>query len=1038
MLDELIDRAWSCFNRMDKKPPDKTTGDEPPRSPTSLDASALPDRQRLESEFKRLLEELDLSPEKQQELNEQSAEKKWLMIVEQHVRQDKIKSSVHVESVVRRLRDWADFFPDKYSLPLAVQQIEVLAVALRTESLTFVQSFIDQDGINLLTRILAETRNGADCLALPILTCFKALLNSATARAFVLETSNSLLSVVGALEAKNPRCQVGTRKKLLALEILAGLCLVPEGGHYAVLKSLTDATTILGERTRFQKLVDELHREHGTQRDTERIRTAVMSLVNALLKSGPAEQSLEFRLHLRYELLMLGIQEVIDGVRSTHGQALEDHLDLFEMLRQEDEQELSSRSSSGSSSPINLESPVAMVERLVSKLENSIAMPHFMSTLQHMLMITPNERHVHLWRLFDLIVQQLTLQVQMENVGNIGNEVDSAFAGQELRIDFDRLFAKLRSEDECSRLEKELMEKDKKIIELENRLSDLQDGLSLSSFSRSSDLSSQPSDPCCHSPTPTISSTSSLPPVKPPSSLPLPPPPPPSAAQLRSLGGPILNPTAPKKKVPKPNGQVKSLNWTAIPHTKIDGTVWENIGDEKLYDHFDLEDLSNNFASTKDPVDPGTLQRRAIRTETVPSVLEFRRAQNCTIMLSKLKLSHREIRNAVLSMDEKGKLPKDMLDQMLKFIPTKDELSALDSTLAKHKSPSVLPLADRFLYEVGQTPRYEQRLKCLNIIRSFQERIDGLKPFFASVIKASSALSGSGRLKQLLALLLAVGNFLNYGKRNGNAMGFTIRSLNGIHDVKSALKADRTLLHYVVELIEEKFPDLLKLKKELGFIFDATKFTRAETEQELNDIQAALRFVAREYGDHVQLQQQKRLGDHLPSTSEDAASDSGVEIVQNSEAKTSIKKSDKFAPVVKSFLNSANKQMAELERQYEEMKSKYAKCASFFAEDPTATPADEFFRLFTKFLGQFADCYALILKEREEVEREKRQTMSRTLLLRKCGRKQRESGPQMFDLLVNELQRGELFRDDLSRLSQKYPWQSKKKQQKMSAVQIPA
>ncbi|KAI6185711.1 hypothetical protein M3Y98_00053500 [Aphelenchoides besseyi] len=1012
MLDELIDRAWSCFNRMDKKPPDKTAGEEPSRSPMSLDASALPDRQRLESEFKQLLEELDLSPEKQQELNEQSAEKKWLMIVEQHVRQDKIKSSIHVESVVRRLRDWADFFPDKYTLPLAVQQIEVLAVALRTESLPFVQSFIDQDGINLLTRILAETRNGADCLALPILTCFKALLNSATARTFVLETSNSLLSVVGALEAKNPRCQVGTRKKLLALEILAGLCLVPEGGHYAVLKSLTDATTILGERTRFQKLVDELHREHGTQRDTERIRTAVMSLINALLKSGPAEQSLEFRLHLRYELLMLGIQEVIDGVRSTHGQALEDHLDLFEMLRQEDEQELSSRSTSGSSSPINLESPVAMVEGLVSKLENSIAMPHFMSTLQHMLMITPNERHVHLWRLFDLIVQQLTLQVQMENVGEIGNEVDSAFAGQELRIDFDRLFAKLRSEDECSRLEKELMEKDKKIIELENRLSDLQDGLSLSSFSRSSDLSSQPSDPCCHSPTPTISSTSSLPPVKPPSSLPLPPPPPPSAAQLRSLGGPILNPTAPKKKVPKPNGQVKSLNWTAIPHTKIEGTVWENIDDEKLYDHLDLEDLSNNFASTKDPVDPGTLQRRAIRTETIPSVLEFRRAQNCTIMLSKLKLSHREIRNAVLSMDEKGKLPKDMLDQMLKFIPTKDELSALDSTLAKHKSPSVLPLADRFLYEVGQIPRYEQRLKCLNIIRSFQERIDGLKPFFASVIKASSALSGSGR--------------------------FTIRSLNGIHDVKSALKADRTLLHYVVELIEEKFPDLLKLKKELGFIFDATKFTRAETEQELNDIQAALRFVSREYGDHVQLQQQKRLGEHLPSTSEDGASDSGVEIVQNSEAKTSIKKSDKFAPVVKSFLNAANKQMAELERQYEEMKSKYAKCASFFAEDPTATPADEFFRLFTKFLGQFADCYALILKEREEVEREKRQTMSRTLLLRKCGRKQRESGPQMFDLLVNELQRGELFRDDLSRLSQKYPWQSKKKQQKMTAVQIPA
>jgi hypothetical protein len=52
-----------------------------------LDPSVLPDRQRLDAEFKQLLEELDLNPQKQKELSEQSAEKKWLMVVEQHIRQ---------------------------------------------------------------------------------------------------------------------------------------------------------------------------------------------------------------------------------------------------------------------------------------------------------------------------------------------------------------------------------------------------------------------------------------------------------------------------------------------------------------------------------------------------------------------------------------------------------------------------------------------------------------------------------------------------------------------------------------------------------------------------------------------------------------------------------------------------------------------------------------------------------------------------------------------------------------------------------------
>lgn len=63
-----------------------------------------------------------------------------------------------------------------------------------------------------------------------------------------------------------------------------------------------------GERARFQGVVNELDRSSGAYRDDLGLKTAIMSFVNAVLNYGPGEDSLEFRLHLRYELLMLGIQ----------------------------------------------------------------------------------------------------------------------------------------------------------------------------------------------------------------------------------------------------------------------------------------------------------------------------------------------------------------------------------------------------------------------------------------------------------------------------------------------------------------------------------------------------------------------------------------------------------------------------------------------------------------------------------------------------------------------------------------------------------
>lgn len=83
----------------------------------------------------------------------------------------------------------------------------------------------------------------------------------------------------------------------------------------------------------------------------------------------------------------------------------------------------------------------------------------------------------------------------------------------------------------------------------------------------------------------------------------------------------------------------------------------------------------------------------------VLSVIDGRRAQNCTILLSKLKMSDEGIARVILDMDTKDVLPLDMVEQLLKFTPGPDEAALLEEHSYDLDS---LARADRFLYEISK------------------------------------------------------------------------------------------------------------------------------------------------------------------------------------------------------------------------------------------------------------------------------------------------------------------------------------------------
>ncbi len=154
------------------------------------------------------------------------------------------------------------------------------------------------------------------------------------------------------------------KTKIAALEILGAVCLV-QGGHKKVLDAFINFQEFTLERTRFQSIMNDLDRSTGSYRDETNLKVAIMSLVNAMVNYGAGEDQLEFRLHLRFEFIMLGIEKIIQKLRKYESETLDRHLDFFELVRSEDEKELSKKFSNES---IDAESAIEMFDLLRRKL----------------------------------------------------------------------------------------------------------------------------------------------------------------------------------------------------------------------------------------------------------------------------------------------------------------------------------------------------------------------------------------------------------------------------------------------------------------------------------------------------------------------------------------------------------------------------------------------------------------------------------------------------------------------------------------------
>ncbi|KAJ1557054.1 hypothetical protein HK405_000969, partial [Cladochytrium tenue] len=163
------------------------------------------------------------------------------------------------------------------------------------------------------------------------------------------------------------------------------------------------------------------------------------------------------------------------------------------------------------------------------------------------------------------------------------------------------------------------------------------------------------------------------------------------------------------------------------------------------------------------------------------ALVDSKRAYNCAIMLSRVKVPFKDLREAVLAGDD-AILPDALVRQFLQFVPTEDEAASIrahvdrDAQTQQEKDGRLRSLgkAEQFFYEMSLVPRYQQRLEFLHFMQRFDERTAEVRQDILAVLQASNTLVQNATLVAALDAVLAAGNCLNANTFRGGAVGFSI------------------------------------------------------------------------------------------------------------------------------------------------------------------------------------------------------------------------------------------------------------------------
>ena len=171
-----------------------------------------------------------------------------------------------------------------------------------------------------------------------------------------------------------------------------------------------------------------------------------------------------------------------------------------------------------------------------------------------------------------------------------------------------------------------------------------------------------------------------------------------------------------------------------------------------------------------------------MKKNKIVNVLDARGSQNISIILSTFQLSLDDALEALRECDE-DKLDAEVI-QKLKNIKA-NMVDSLESIKQYTGDCSDLSEIESFVVSLSRIPLYEKRIDSVAFKYNFDIEYTLLSDNVNLLKQAYDAISSNNKFKQIMRIILDVGNFLNYKTPKGNSFGFKLQTLKNMSGFKS-------------------------------------------------------------------------------------------------------------------------------------------------------------------------------------------------------------------------------------------------------------